>query len=440
MDADVFVQEALTDDSGRGIARVSIDVMRRLQLNSGDTIEILGTTGSTLAVVWPGTPQDTGLGIIRLDASTRAESGLTIGGPAKIKKVALQMIRKILVHPEERVRIIGGDEYLKKVLAGRAVHEGQHITLNIPGNRIGFILSRIIPDGRGIVTSGTVLDLYAEPYTAEKREKTPFERVLFSDIPGLSRQAAGICRALCIRLASPGALSDHNIPLPKAAVIRSRRGDLAHLIAMAIAVESGAHFITLTPAGLLTHDPEIFLDVLQEALSNARNYHSCVIFFVEYDRLFSPAVADTPQGNLDIFIQWLDGISEDEHILVLAEVPSRFIVPSILGTPGRIGISIDPFRPDLKERRELLRFYSDGYAFSEDVSLEELAQKCNGLSGDEIHLIVNKAIFFSLGSYLGSLPPSDSGRLSEKNGFTLSYEDFSRALQEIVTGRDVNGE
>lgn len=433
MDADVSVQEALKDDSGRGIARVSIEVMRELQLSSGDTIEIVGT-GSTLAVVWPGTVQDTGRRIIRMDASTRTESGSTIGGTVKIRKIPLSMIRSILVHPEEPVRIIGGDVYLKKVLLGRPVQEGQHITLNILSNRIRFVLSKIIPDGRGIVTSDTVLDLFEDPPTAEKKEDAPFESVSFSTIPGLSRQAAGICRALSIKLGSPGAFSETGIPLPKAAFIQHRHGEHAALVAMAIARESGAHFIRLTPHELLTHDPEIFGYVLQEALSEAREHQACAICFGQYERLFRAETADTPSGNLDTFIEWLDGIADEERLLVLAEVPRDYKIPRVLGIAGRIGISIDPFRPDRKERRELLRFYSDGYTVSGEVSLDELAAKCDGLSGDEIHLLVNKAIFYSLGSYLGSMSASGAGRLPEKTLFTLSDEDFSRAFEEIGTG------
>jgi transitional endoplasmic reticulum ATPase len=39
---EVTVKEASHDDAGRGIARVSIEVMKKLGLVSGDVIEILG--------------------------------------------------------------------------------------------------------------------------------------------------------------------------------------------------------------------------------------------------------------------------------------------------------------------------------------------------------------------------------------------------------------
>jgi transitional endoplasmic reticulum ATPase len=302
MDAELSVQDASKDDSGRGVARLSMEVMRELELNSGDTIEIAGPR-STLAVVWPGAPQDTGRRIIRMDASTRSESGSTIGGMVKIRKISLGIVRNIQVHPEEPVRIVGGDVYLKKVLTGRPVHEGQHITINILNTRIRFILSRIIPGGRGIVRSDTVLDLSEEPPMAGDNEEALLESVSYSSIPGLSKQAAGICRALNIKLGSPGTFSETGIPLPKAAFIQSRYGEYAALVARAIAGESGAHFIRLTPHELLTHDRDIFRELLQEVLLKAREYQACVVFFQHFESLFRPDTSDTPSANLATFIK-----------------------------------------------------------------------------------------------------------------------------------------
>ena len=57
--AEVKVKEASYDDAGRGIARVSIEVMKKLGLVSGDVIEIPGKKKAA-AIVWPGFAQDTG--------------------------------------------------------------------------------------------------------------------------------------------------------------------------------------------------------------------------------------------------------------------------------------------------------------------------------------------------------------------------------------------
>ena len=53
--SEVTVKEAAHDDAGRGIARVSIEVMKKLGLVSGDVIEIQGKKKAA-AIVWPGFP------------------------------------------------------------------------------------------------------------------------------------------------------------------------------------------------------------------------------------------------------------------------------------------------------------------------------------------------------------------------------------------------
>ena len=75
--AEVTVKEAAHEDAGRGIARVSIEVMKKLGLVSGDVIEILGKKKAA-AIVWPGFQQDTGYGILRIDGNIRGNLGTGI--------------------------------------------------------------------------------------------------------------------------------------------------------------------------------------------------------------------------------------------------------------------------------------------------------------------------------------------------------------------------
>ena len=63
---EVTVKEAYHEDAGRGIARLGMDVMKALNLVSGDVIEIQGKQKAA-AIVWPGYPEDIGKGIIRID-------------------------------------------------------------------------------------------------------------------------------------------------------------------------------------------------------------------------------------------------------------------------------------------------------------------------------------------------------------------------------------
>jgi transitional endoplasmic reticulum ATPase len=66
----VTVKEATHDDAGKGIARLSIEVMKDLCLVSGDIIEIIGKKKAA-AIIWPGFAQDTGSRILRIDVNIR---------------------------------------------------------------------------------------------------------------------------------------------------------------------------------------------------------------------------------------------------------------------------------------------------------------------------------------------------------------------------------
>ena len=57
---EVVVKEAARDDAGRGIARLSIEVMRALSLVSGDVIEIQGKKKDRGCLLLPGSAPDPG--------------------------------------------------------------------------------------------------------------------------------------------------------------------------------------------------------------------------------------------------------------------------------------------------------------------------------------------------------------------------------------------
>jgi transitional endoplasmic reticulum ATPase len=83
---EVVVKEAARDDAGRGIARLSIEVMRALGIVSGDVIEIQGKRRAA-AIVWPGFAQDTGHSILRIDGTVRGNAGTGVDEKVKIRKV-----------------------------------------------------------------------------------------------------------------------------------------------------------------------------------------------------------------------------------------------------------------------------------------------------------------------------------------------------------------
>ncbi len=68
------VQEAKKRDIGRNIARIDQETMEKLDIKTGDVIALVGKKESA-GIAWPSYPQDSGLGIIRIDSRLKKNIG-----------------------------------------------------------------------------------------------------------------------------------------------------------------------------------------------------------------------------------------------------------------------------------------------------------------------------------------------------------------------------
>lgn len=165
---EVIVKEELQSDADldlRGKARVSIDVMKKLELVSGDIIEIHGKQ-SAAAIVTPGNRNDTGLSIIRIDSDIRINAGTAVDEKVKICKADAEIAQKIVVTIPPDIIIAGsGEQWILKILKGRLVKEGQTYRFVLFGdvdfisNSIQITISRVIPKGIVYVSGKTEIEL-----------------------------------------------------------------------------------------------------------------------------------------------------------------------------------------------------------------------------------------------------------------------------------------
>ncbi|MDD1767313.1 MAG: AAA family ATPase, partial [Methanomassiliicoccales archaeon] len=144
------VAEAKAKDAGRGIARVDPEILGALGLTAGDVIQIEGKK-RTVAIVWPGYPEDANRGTIRIDGTIRRNAQASIDEKVAIKKVAVKEAQKITFAPTEPLRIMGGEEYLSQALEGRAVARGDVIEINVMGRRIDLVVVSYTPSSDAVI-------------------------------------------------------------------------------------------------------------------------------------------------------------------------------------------------------------------------------------------------------------------------------------------------
>jgi transitional endoplasmic reticulum ATPase len=132
---EIKIAEARQGDIGRGAARIDPEVAYSLGVSSGDFVEIEGKK-KTAAVLWPGLPGDAGGELIRIDSTTRRNAGIRIDDKVKIRKVEATPAEKVRLAPTEPLRIVDGEEYLKRFLENRPIIKGDLIELNVMGRKI----------------------------------------------------------------------------------------------------------------------------------------------------------------------------------------------------------------------------------------------------------------------------------------------------------------
>jgi len=214
---EVTVKEAAHDDAGRGIARVSIEVMKKLGLVSGDVIEIAGKRKAA-AIVWPGFAQDTGSAILRIDGNIRGNVGTGIDEKVRIRKSEAAYAKRIVIQPTQPIRLVGGEQYLSRLLQGRSVIEGQTVRVDVIGNSITLVIAKVVPKGIAIVTDETEIELKEEPYKAEEGKKE-LSDVHYEDIGGLGRELQLVREMIELPLRHPEIFERLGISPPKGVLL-----------------------------------------------------------------------------------------------------------------------------------------------------------------------------------------------------------------------------
>ena len=92
---------------GRGLAVIDPKVMERLELTSGDVIEIAGKSKKSHARLWSGDSDDYGLGLIRVDGYTRNNIGVGIDDMVAVAPVQARKADEMVLAPTEEINIPG---------------------------------------------------------------------------------------------------------------------------------------------------------------------------------------------------------------------------------------------------------------------------------------------------------------------------------------------
>ncbi|MHA2233410.1 MAG: AAA family ATPase, partial [Candidatus Hodarchaeales archaeon] len=425
----VLVAEAVKGDVGRSLVRVDIRQMKKINLETGDVVEIEGNK-KTGALVIPGRSQDRSKNIIRMDGLLRRNAQTSIGEKVTVRRATPKPADHIIVAPvEEGISLRAPGKVVRQALRGKPVRKDDLVNISGPIRRepmtsssssgqgideffsrffgaapialgeIGLVVISTKPNGIVIIGDQTSVEVMTEA----PKHLQQVSRVTYEDIGGLDQEIQRVREMIELPMKHPELFQRLGIDPPKGVLLHGAPGTGKTLLAKAVANESGVNFVSL--AG-----PEVMSKFYGESEQRVRG-------------IFEDAEKNAPSI---IFIDEIDSIAPKREE-VTGEVERRVVAQR---RPGRFDREIEIGIPDKTARLEILMVHTRGMPLAETVDLLTLSERTHGFVGADVAALTREAAMHTLRRLLPeikfeeeALPPEVLQKL------IVTKEDFEESLK-----------
>ena len=398
-------------DAGRGLAAVDRQAMAEMDLENGDYIVIAGDTGRTVARVWPGYPEDSGQGIVRIDGRLRQETGTGIDDSVRVEKADVQPARTLTVALPQNLRVRGDvGPMIRQNLSGQAVTEGQtvHVSFGLgplssmSGQKIPLRIADSSPGGTVVVTDSTEITISEQPAeqiadTQETQTATP--SITYEDIGGLDRELEQVREIIELPMRHPELFQQLGIEPPKGVLLHGPPGTGKTLMAQAVANEIDAYFTDISGPEIMSkyygESEEQLREIFDEATENA----PAVVFIDEIDSI-APKRGET-SGDVERrvvaqLLSLMDGLEDRGQVIVIGATNRVDALDPALRRGGRFDREIEVGVPDRDGRKEILQVHTRGMPLSDGIDLEKYAENTHGFVGADIEQLAKEAAMNAL--------------------------------------------
>lgn len=447
----IKVAEALAQNEiGQNIARIDTETMDELGLNDGDLIEITGSKSTASIAV---RSQNEIGRLIRIDGTTRKNSGASIGDEVLIKKVSAKEAKKVVLAPtQNRLKINGDINSLfrnKVMVQGDIINTGFGVpqaprgligdlfsNVNIPAlTRIKLAVVSTNPGGIVVIGPNTKVEIKEEPVDVSKIEGVSnLVDISYDDIGGLKEEVKKVREMIEIPLKNPELFDKLGIAPPKGILMHGPPGTGKTLLAKAVANESDAHFILINGPEIMSKYVGGSEENLREFFEEAEENAPSIIFIDELDAI-APKREET-QGEVERrtvaqLLTLMDGLNSRGQVVVIGATNRPDSLDQALRRPGRFDREIEIGVPDKEERKEIMAIHTRGMPLDEDVDLDEIAQTTHGFVGADLQALAKEAAMRVVRRVIpdlkseGEIPPQVLEKL------IVTKDDFKLALREI---------
>jgi transitional endoplasmic reticulum ATPase len=459
-EVELRVAEALQQDVGKGIIRMDNELLREMDVEPGDIVEIIGkrTTG---AIVGQAYPADIGLEIVRMDGLTRSNAGTSIGEMVTIRHAKIRVAKKVVLAPATKgLRIMASGDIIKRNVMGRAVARGDILSLvsprrtretfrEFPGGEkvfreffesttpfsLGEIKFAVVSTNpAGIVRINDVTEIEVRPEAVEIIEKK-IPDVTYDDVGGLKQEISKVREMIELPLRHPEIFDRLGINPPRGVLLHGAPGTGKTLLAKAVANESGANFVAINGPEVMSkyvgEAEKKIRDLFKEAEENAPT----VIFIDEIDAIAPKREEVTGEVERRVVAQILalmDGLKERGKVIVIGATNRPDALDQALRRPGRFDREIELRVPDRDGRNEILQIHTRGMPLEDDVDMDEIADITHGFVGADLAALCRESAMIALRRILPELDLEEQTipqEILEK--LFVTNDDFMEALKSI---------
>lgn len=434
-------------DVGRGLVRLDDDVIKKLVIEEGDVVEVIGSK-PTGAIALEGYPEDRGLHIARIDGFMRRNAGTSIGEKVTIRKVEVKEAKKVVIAPAESgVRFIASGGVIKRNLLGRPLLKGDLITTSAPvgadifeeffGGFVGlgemkFIVTNTSPSGIVLVTELTDVEVLSEAVEI-KEVKVPV--VTYEDIGGLKGELQRVREMIELPLKHPEIFDRLGIEPPKGVLLHGPPGTGKTLIAKAVANEADAYFIPIAGPEIMSKFYGESEARLREVFEDAEKNAPSIVFIDELDAIAPKREEVTGEVERRVVAQLLslmDGLKARGKVVVIGATNRPQALDPALRRPGRFDREIVIGVPDRDGRKEVLQIHTRGMPLAKEVDLDALANVTHGFVGADLEAICKEAAMSTLRRILPEIKLAEKVIPSEVlEKLQVTKEDFDNALKMV---------
>lgn len=426
------VVEAKHRDVGKRRARIDSDSMRRMCIEPGEVIELVGKR-KTAVTAWPSDPEESEIDIIRIDGQTRKNAGVGLNDLLSVHKAVSKPAKAVGLMPLGSSTVSFDREFcefVKNRLRGFPVTEGDEISVVILGNPMDFCVEKITPRTIVKIERSTKLNIMAE----SSADKKP--RVTYEEVGGLTEQIKRLREIVELPLRQPEIFARLGIEPHNGILMYGSPGCGKTLIAKALASESEAAFFIINGPEIVNKYYGETEARLRDIFKEAKDTSPSIVFIDEIDAIApkrEEAFGDVEKRVVAQLLALMDGMSERGNVIVLGATNRPESIDPALRRPGRFDREIEVGVPNVEGRLEILQIHTRGMPLAQDIDLPSLAKELHGYTGADIKALCREAAMKALRRYLPELDFEEE-KISPSTLETMDIrnKDFKDGMKEII--------